>query len=397
MVLTHEIVQSFITMLEEALPYKVTITDINGYIIGSSDHSRLNKFHPSAYEILCGRQPIETLDLETDSYINLPKDVLLGYGEKILYEGECLGIIGLVGSPEEMKQSIKTAQLMLHLLLDRKRGRDELTLIAQDKNAFLLRLLRGQCGSERWTTERANTYGFSLGMPRCAVMIRTDLNHYRDMRPLELSTIRQNISQTVRAIFSSQEDMIYEYDHGEIIVLTAADGHRERQRRNRITEKAASRLCLELKKQYDVPVVVGIGEEFESYRDYYHSVEQSRKAAEIGARTETNDGVYHYAKMRLGRIVAGFSQEIRPILEKDILNKLQENDDGDLIETLRVYFEMNGSVAETAQKLFLHRNTLQYRFRRIREITGFDIHNIDDLVQLRLAILQYHYFRREGD
>ena len=143
MVLTHEIVQSFIAMLEEALPYKVTITDVNGYIIGSSDHSRLNKFHPSAYEILCGRQPIETLDLETDSYINLPKDVLLGYGEKILYEGECLGIIGLVGPPEEMKQSIKTAQLMLHLLLDRKRGRDELTLIAQDKNAFLLRLLRG--------------------------------------------------------------------------------------------------------------------------------------------------------------------------------------------------------------------------------------------------------------
>ena len=61
MLLTHKIVQPFIRTLEEALPYRVTITDVNGYIIGSSDTSRLNQFHPSAYEIIQGRQPVETL------------------------------------------------------------------------------------------------------------------------------------------------------------------------------------------------------------------------------------------------------------------------------------------------------------------------------------------------
>jgi carbohydrate diacid regulator len=53
---------------------------------------------------------------------------------------------------------------------------------------------------------------------------------------------------------------------------------------------------------------------------------------------------------------------------------------------------MNGNVSQTAEKLFIHRNTLQYRFRKIKEITGFDIYHIDDLVQLRLAVLQYRYF-----
>lgn len=114
---------------------------------------------------------------------------------------------------------------------------------------------------------------------------------------------------------------------------------------------------------------------------------------EIGSRTESPDGIYYYARMRLGRIVAGFSGEIRPILQKDILEKLKGNKADGLLETLQVYFEMNASVTKTAEKLFIHRNTLQYRFRQIKDLTGFDIHNVNDLVQLRLAVLQHQYFR----
>ena len=106
MKLTHKLAQPFVEALEAALPYQVTITDVNGYIVGSSVPSRLNKFHPSAYEIICGRQPIETLD--GDTYVNVPEGVLLGYGETIEYDGECIGLIGLVGPPEERKKDITT-------------------------------------------------------------------------------------------------------------------------------------------------------------------------------------------------------------------------------------------------------------------------------------------------
>ena len=84
MTLTTKIVQPFIATLEEALHYKVTITDTNGYIVGSSDPARLNQFHPSAYEILCERQPIESWDIATDSYVNVPEGVQLGYGERVI-------------------------------------------------------------------------------------------------------------------------------------------------------------------------------------------------------------------------------------------------------------------------------------------------------------------------
>lgn len=394
MTLTHEIVQPFVETLEEALPYAVTIVDLNGYIIGSSEPDRLNRFHPSAYEILCDRKPIESWDLESGAYVNLPEGVRLGYGEKIIYEGECIGLIGLVGPPEEIKQSIKTARLMLHLLLDRKRDRDELLLIAADKNTFVFRLLRGQYGSEEWAAERAHTYGITLSVPRCALVIQADLFSFRDKGPLELSRIRQNVKQLVQTVFASPEDLIYENDTGEIVVLTASNLQQGAQRRARLVEKAASKLYAALKNLYDIHVLIGVGEECTDHTGIPLSLQQARTASEIGAKIKRGDGICFHAQMRLERIVAAFSPEIQPILQKNILDKLLESGENGLLETLQVYFEQNGSVAETAQKLFVHRNTLQYRFRQIKDLTGFDIHRVDDMVQLRLAVLQYQYFHK---
>ncbi len=43
----------------------------------------------------------------------------------------------------------------------------------------------------------------------------------------------------------------------------------------------------------------------------------------------------------------------------------------DLARTLRVYVEC-GSLAETAERLFLHRNSVLYRLQRIQDISGID-------------------------
>lgn len=391
MTLTTKIVQPFIATLEEALHYKVTITDTNGYIVGSSDPARLNQFHPSAYEILCERQPIESWDIATDSYVNVPEGVQLGYGERVIYDGECIGLIGLVGAPEEIKQSIKTAQLVLQLMLDRKKASDELKLISKDKKAFLLRLLQGQYGSPEWIKERADTYKIDLSRPRYVLTVQINLEKFDEKSPLELSQIKETMHRAIRSIFFEQEDLLYEYDTGETVLLTAGK-HLDASQRRRQIEKAAARLYAELREQCKVSALIGVSEECSDYTSIPLALRQGRMAAEIGAKTENGEGLYFYSQMRLGRIVASFSPEIRPILQRDILNKLLENHADSLLETLFTYFEMNGNVSQTAEKLFIHRNTLQYRFRKIKEITGFDIYHIDDLVQLRLAVLQYRYF-----
>jgi len=57
-----------------------------------------------------------------------------------------------------------------------------------------------------------------------------------------------------------------------------------------------------------------------------------------------------------------------------------------LLETLQAFFDNNLSISKTAQAIYVHRNTLLYRLRRVKEITGLDPKKFDNAVQLRLAL-----------
>ena len=58
-----------------------------------------------------------------------------------------------------------------------------------------------------------------------------------------------------------------------------------------------------------------------------------------------------------------------------------------LFNTLKVYLEYDRNAQRCANVLFLHRNSLQYRIRRIQEITGVDLDNPKERCYLRLSFL----------
>ncbi|HDK5697980.1 TPA: helix-turn-helix domain-containing protein, partial [Staphylococcus pseudintermedius] len=56
---------------------------------------------------------------------------------------------------------------------------------------------------------------------------------------------------------------------------------------------------------------------------------------------------------------------------------------------IEAYFRNHGKLVKTANDLFIHRNTLNYRIKKIHEITGWDPNTIDGIVLLRIAQLLY--------
>jgi purine catabolism regulator len=59
---------------------------------------------------------------------------------------------------------------------------------------------------------------------------------------------------------------------------------------------------------------------------------------------------------------------------------------GSLVETIDAYFNHHANVSQTAESLFIHRNTLLYRLERIQELTGQDINQADMRLALHLAL-----------
>lgn len=66
---------------------------------------------------------------------------------------------------------------------------------------------------------------------------------------------------------------------------------------------------------------------------------------------------------------------------------LDDPKDEDLIDTLESYLRNNGSPNAVARHMFLHRNTVRHRLRRITKLTGLDLDDADTRLSLQLAIL----------
>lgn len=80
-------------------------------------------------------------------------------------------------------------------------------------------------------------------------------------------------------------------------------------------------------------------------------------------------------------IRAYYSRTLGRLVEYDELNHT------DFVTTLQVYMEENCNITRTADRLFLHRNTLKYRLKRIEEVTGCSLEDSSARINLQFALM----------
>ncbi|WP_372346319.1 helix-turn-helix domain-containing protein [Streptomyces sp. KL116D] len=56
------------------------------------------------------------------------------------------------------------------------------------------------------------------------------------------------------------------------------------------------------------------------------------------------------------------------------------------MQTVRTHLSGSGSVADTADALYCHRNTIQHRFARFHQLTGRDVRRPGDTALVAVAL-----------
>ena len=74
-----------------------------------------------------------------------------------------------------------------------------------------------------------------------------------------------------------------------------------------------------------------------------------------------------------------YANTLKPLEEYDKANS------SDLCKILKTYLLHDGSVKETADELFVHRNTINYKLNKISELLDADLSSMETRVQLYLA------------
>ncbi len=79
------------------------------------------------------------------------------------------------------------------------------------------------------------------------------------------------------------------------------------------------------------------------------------------------------------------------------LKEEDENNHTELYHTLKVYLMYENNITAAAEKLYIHRNTLVYRLKQIRDCIGKDINDIRTSRELLAFMMMYDGIEKQGD
>ncbi len=140
----------------------------------------------------------------------------------------------------------------------------------------------------------------------------------------------------------------------------------------------------------DIKVYMGIGRNTKSVRCIYKSYNIAHKVMELQKKKYRSNEIMSYRNMGFSKIfLAMDDNEIMREYYSDVLEPLVQYDNLNntgFTEFLSIYFECGSSVKETADKLYLHRNSVNYKLSKIQDILGCDLSDFNVKTELLIAL-----------
>lgn len=150
-------------------------------------------------------------------------------------------------------------------------------------------------------------------------------------------------------------------------------------------KKRVKRLLKRIAQETDFTIKIAIGDYFPSLAGLSRSYETAQATL---ACSSTKEAILFYQDHKLSVLIKSLLQDDwrREQISHPIKILLKHDGKGVLVKTLSMFFAQNCDLAQTCAELHIHRNTLRYRLEKIEQITSLKINNLDDKIQLYLAL-----------
>ena len=131
---------------------------------------------------------------------------------------------------------------------------------------------------------------------------------------------------------------------------------------------------------------------FHQITDFRSCVYETLDYLAIGPMLSPDQNEFYYKDMKtyfmISRMCDPSAADTDYAPEWVSLELADEKQGTEYVRTLRTYIECRNTVAAAA-RLHIHRNTMNYRLQKIKEITGCDVESGDNLYKLWLSGLMY--------
>jgi len=343
-----------------------------------------------------------TFDTETDSFVCTKFEGVLPeekeeivirssedeevWGTGIWVKSQCIGCLYIIGSPGQFDgtSEIVCRQTAGHLAIEFTKSSVKDQDSDYKSNNFFMDLISDNVASEEEAVRRAR----GLYWPQFPLrMVVSDIDDFetvvRDKTEEEIQLVKDSVREVQKDILKKE---------GCFFIGNKSDSFHclfSKQVDLEMLRKAMERVRSHLQKSLGISVTVGISRPIGSFSEFKRAYRETRTAVKIGKKKgkqrvcfieeeRMEEAFYEMAKMNI------FQKYVSDSLE--ILEEYDQKHGSYLVETVKVLTENLGARKETADALYLHRNTLTHRIRRIEQLIDADLDDPEVLFGLYLAV-----------
>lgn len=374
-ILSTELAQDIVARTMKIIPYNVNVMDAHGTILASGNPARIGELHAGAMLALAKKLTVEIDDASARNLhgaqpgINLPLTV----------NGQLCGAVGLSGAPEDVRQFGELVRLTAEMILEQAQLTGELQRDSRYREAFVLNLINAEHANQADLAAWARRLGVQFEHMHSVFLLELAPNPAGSASDAETEIqrlqmrLRARLPSTLTAAAGSHELVILDFH------VAPGPGH----------ERQLQALAAILREECQQAHTLTMGISLSGIDNVAISYQSARTAARIGRARHPRRNRYSYYDQALPVLLSGLGTGWQAAQLRLPIARLQAQDKNrELLQrTLEAWFAHDGHPAATAEALHIHRNTLDYRLRRIGEITGLDLARLEDRFLLYISTL----------
>ena len=380
--LDKKIAQKIADEVMNTLGYNINVMNKNATIIGSGSPDRLGTFHETAMFAIQNGITCEVTEAESKKLRGVRPGINLPIMDKV---GEVIGVVGITGDPDEVRNIGKLVKMTAELIIEQQETMIRFYSHRNDKEIFLNTLISDQRSiGEDEIADWGERIGYNMESNRVAVILSFDAeNQAPEKRNLE-----KIISQIKLSDGHLKDDISSVMSGGFILIFKTI----KKTEPWEIERFINAYLEMVISREDAKNMQCFVGSFYSGIKGYIKSYGDADGMYRSGVY-KRDQYVYFSHHHYFWRLYNQLDKEtytlaIEPYIQK--IKKYFGKGADDAMITMRKIFDYHFHFEQVAGDLYIHKNTVIFRKKKMEECLGFQLKCSGDNNLLFMIILNHY-------
>jgi carbohydrate diacid regulator len=327
-----------------------------GTIIASGDPTRINKFHEGALKVIQSGKPLVISENDKKEWrgsrsgINLP----------IEFQGKIVGVIGISGEKKDVEEFGGLVKMTTEIMMKQAYIASQTEWQQRTKQIIIEELVKPE----------PNNFFVDQNLELLKIRLSPPF-HIAIVTIQERNLQNQQLIQYIEEMHGGGKTLVGFLNENKMFILFCGISTTKVQKQLQLV---GEKLTL-----WNIRNSMSMGTQIKERERLYLSFHEAELALLIG---KVDHSITFYSDIESKALIYQMDKELR----QRFLARILPDTTNKTIQTLDAYFAHNLSITDTAKELLIHRNTLIYRLKQVKETTGYDPQVFKDALTLQIAV-----------